>query len=274
MDHSGGMKTKTLDLLNGLMWIMSVASRPTMRNMMGGYEAWAYEEGWERQVAALESKGYLESRQKAGDPQNRVYRLSAKGRVAALGGRDPETSWSRSWDGSWRIVLFDIPEERGAERLKLRRYLRSREFGFLQNSVWISPHPVDLECSFLENGKIHTESFVVLEGRPAAGESDLDLVEGAWDFEEINKRYRHLEEVLREVPRLKLRNEEAAVELRDWWRREREAWIDAVTIDPLLPRVLWPEGYRGESAWRARVKCLGRAALHAIDFRLPNTVAE
>lgn len=268
------MNPKTCDLLNGLMWIMSVATRPTMRNMMGGYESWAYDEGWGRQVKTLESKGYLESRRAASDSRNRVYRLSAKGRVAALGGRDPEACWARSWDGMWRMVLFDIPEERGADRGKLRRYLRSREFGYLQNSVWISPHPVDLERKFLEEGRAHAESFVVLEGRPIAGESDMDLVEGAWDFEEINKRYRHFEGVLKQVPRLKLRDEAAAVELRDWWRREREAWIEAVTIDPLLPRALWPEGYRGEAAWQARVKCLGRAAKRAIDFRLPNAVAE
>jgi phenylacetic acid degradation operon negative regulatory protein len=264
-----GMRSKTGDFLNGMLWLLSVATRPTMRNMMGGYESWAYSTGWERQLDALEASGHVESRTMGADSQNRVYRLSAKGRVAALGGRDPEACWARSWDGMWRMVLFDIPEIRGAERWKLRRYLRSREFGCLQNSVWISPHPVELERSILEKGKIHAESFMVLEGRPAAGESDMDLVEGAWDFEEINKRYQGFEEVLLEVPKLKLRNESAAVELRDWWRREREAWIDAVSIDPLLPRALWPEGYRGEIAWQARVKCLGRAAKKALDFRLP-----
>ncbi len=263
------MRSKTVDFLNGMLWILSVASRPTMRNLMGGYESWAYSTGWERQLNALEESGHVESRAMGADPRNRVYRLSAKGRVAALGGRDPEACWARPWDGMWRMVLFDIPEERGTERWKLRRYLRSREFGYLQNSVWISPHPVELERSILEKGKIHAESFTVLEGRPAAGESDMDLVEGAWDFEEINKRYRCFEEVLREVPKLKLLDESAAVDLRDWWRREREAWIDAVSIDPLLPRALWPEGYRGEIAWQARVKCLGRAARKAMDFRLP-----
>ncbi|MBI5644924.1 CRISPR-associated endonuclease Cas2 [Candidatus Kaiserbacteria bacterium] len=46
----------------------------------------------------------------------------------------------RKWDGRYRLVMFDIPEQRKSTRERLRRLMI--EFGFmrLQNSVWISPY--------------------------------------------------------------------------------------------------------------------------------------
>ena len=43
------------------------------------------------------------------------------------------------------------------------------------------------------------ESLILLEARPCAGESDAEIVAGAWDFERINRYARHLK-VLAERP--------------------------------------------------------------------------
>lgn len=42
------------------------------------------------------------------------------------------------WDGKWRIVIFDIPEERRIIRNLFRRNLKKWGFKQLQKSVWIS----------------------------------------------------------------------------------------------------------------------------------------
>lgn len=42
------------------------------------------------------------------------------------------------WDGAWRIVVFDIPEQNKRVRSVLRQTLRRLEFKPLQKSVWIS----------------------------------------------------------------------------------------------------------------------------------------
>ena len=47
--------------------------------------------------------------------------------------------WNRTWDGKWRLILFDVPLGRDTQRNRLRRYLRNKGFGYLQNSVWITP---------------------------------------------------------------------------------------------------------------------------------------
>jgi len=42
------------------------------------------------------------------------------------------------WDGRWRIVIFDIPEQRRVIRNLLRRNLKKWGFTHLQKSVWIN----------------------------------------------------------------------------------------------------------------------------------------
>src|SRR3989338_1597786 len=44
----------------------------------------------------------------------------------------------KEWDGKWRIVIFDIPEEKRIIRNLFRRNLKKWGFKHLQKSVWIS----------------------------------------------------------------------------------------------------------------------------------------
>src|SRR6185503_2929211 len=155
--------------LNLLLWSADMLARPTTRNLTDSYEAWAYRTGLWRQVARLEKEGLLEDNSRESD---RLYRLTEQGRLCALGGRDPEKQWARSWDGRWRLVLFDVPEARNAQREKLRRYLKARYFGCLQGSVWVTPDPVTSERQILSDGAINVKSLVLLEGNPCAGEKD------------------------------------------------------------------------------------------------------
>ena len=49
------------------------------------------------------------------------------------------------WDGLWRILIFDIPEEEKTTRNYLRDQLKKYDFRMLQLSVWITPFPVSEE---------------------------------------------------------------------------------------------------------------------------------
>jgi len=193
-------------------------------------------------------------------PDERVYRLTWQGRLHAIGGRDPQARWSREWDGRWRLILFDVPTAQNSHRTRLRRYLREKLFGYLQNSVWITPDSLEEERRILVGGKINVESLILLEARPCAGESDAEIVLGAWDFGRINRSYaRHLK-ILGERPSGTLRTVAAAKVFQQWATTEREAWLDAVTNDPLLPARILPSDYLGQQAWRRRVEALQQAS--------------
>ncbi len=48
-----------------------------------------------------------------------------------------------TWDGFWRIILLDLPENRKSERESLRYLLKKAGFVCLKNSAWISPFPFE-----------------------------------------------------------------------------------------------------------------------------------
>jgi phenylacetic acid degradation operon negative regulatory protein len=261
------MNAKTEEFLNLLLWSADLLARPTFRNLTDSYESWAYRNGLLKQVSRLERQQWIQ--RGASSPEDRLYRLTAQGRLHVLGGRDPEQRWARLWDGQWRLVLFDVPTGQNALRERLRRYLRDQAFGYLQNSVWITPDPLVEERRIFGDGKINVELLLLLEARPCAGESDADIVAGAWDFGLINRRYaRHLK-VIEDQPGGPLRNEAAAKALRRWAAVEREAWLEAVTNDPLLPASILPSDYLGQQAWRRRVEVLRDAGRQLRTFNPP-----
>ena len=142
----------------------------------------------------------------------------------------------------------------------MRRYLQRRDFGFLQNSVWISPDPLEEERDILTGGMVNVESLILLEARTIAGESSEQIVVGAWDFDEINERYSRYLKILAARPRRIPNDKTSAIKFFQWLSQEGRSWLDAVNKDPLLPNRLLPPNYLGQKAWQRRVKAMKEAA--------------
>jgi phenylacetic acid degradation operon negative regulatory protein len=261
------MRPKAEEFLYFLLWSTDKLMRPTFHNLIGSYESWAYRNGLMFQLRRLEQRQLVERDDRS--PKDRLYRLTAEGRLHALGGRDPQARWSLPWDGRWRMALFDVPVNRRTHRERLRRYLRGKYFGCLQGSVWIriTPDQMQGERELLADGKVNVKSLLLLEARPYAGESDAEIVAGAWDFERINRRYGRYLKVLEKFPNAPLRDEATARALRSWAANEREAWLSAIAIDPLLPERLLPVGYLGRRAWSTRADVFRRAGERLWAFK-------
>ncbi len=264
------VQPKTEEFLNLLLWSADMLMRPTFRNLTDSYESWAYRNGLSRQIIRLEKQQLIECR---ASPDDRLYRLTTQGRLHALGGRDPQARWSRLWDGRWRLVLFDVPNSQNAHRNRLRQYLRHKGFGYLQNSVWVTPDPLEKERQVLAGSTANVESLLLLEAKTCAGESDAEIVAGAWDFERINHLYAQHLKVLGQRPSGRLSDESVSKALLRWAGTERAAWLAAVMADPLLPERILPSDYLGQKAWRGRVEILGEAARQAGTFRATRSKA-
>ena len=234
-----------------LCWTCETLTHSTFRNLTDSYEGWAYRHGFLRQLHRLEKQKLIE--RQSSNVGDRLYRLTQAGQLCAVGGRNPDACWNRIWDGRWRLVLFDLPESHRHKRNQLRRYLRSRGFGYLQNSVWITPDPVTEQRALIAGNTVDVESLIFLEARPSAGETDSEIVAGAWDFAELNRRYSQHRSVLRHHPRQSLRNSTDANNLHRWLSTEREAWLNVMDVDPLLPSSLLPSDYLGRAIWRERL---------------------
>jgi phenylacetic acid degradation operon negative regulatory protein len=251
------MKPATELFLYKLLWTCETFGRPSYRNLSGSFETWAYHNGYLRQLQRLEQQALIA--REPDDADGRLHRLTDAGRLQALGGRDPVAHWDTPWDGQWRLAIFDVPESRSSTRVKLRRFLRDRGFGCLQNSVWVSPHPLIEERALLADSAVDVKSLILLEARPFAGETDAEIVAAAWDFGEINRRYALHADVLARRPTAPLASEHAARRFDDWLQDERDAWRLALRVDPLLPRQLQPRAYAGPDAWRRRLEVMREA---------------
>ena len=205
-----------------------------------------------RRLARLEAAGAI-VRSGSGPLDGRVLRLTAQGRRRLLGVRDPNEEWNRHWDGIWRIVAFDIPETSSALRARLRRRLREHRFGWLQNSVWISPDPVDDFRQTVGETGFNPECLAIFEAHAAGGEGPAALVNGAWDFPQLASDYGHYREVLRLRPSRTLGTARAWFR---WLESEHRAWRRIVRRDPFLPAGLLPRDYPGRTVWAIRLQAM------------------
>jgi len=221
------------------------------------FEHWGYSDEYLRQLYRLRDRAWIEEAE-AHEAKDRIYRLTEPGRIAAGSKVDPRARWLRSWDHTWRLVMFDLPEHRRDAREKFRRQLRHLRFGCLQGSLWVSPDPIDEIRATLEGADVRTKRLLFIEGRPAAGESDAEIVANAWDFERINKLHLQHQKHLLALPG----DDADAAELRRklplWVEREYHAWKEILARDPFLPAALLPADYAGRATLDAREKAFRR----------------
>lgn len=95
-----------------------------------------------RSIKNLVESGYAEMRQS--DNQN-YLKITKKGKskLNCIKLEGDEALVTGTWDGFWRIIILDIPEERKNEREALRYLLKKANFVCIKNTVWISPYPYE-----------------------------------------------------------------------------------------------------------------------------------
>ena len=241
--------SKSEDLLALLLSGLEVILRPSPSNILRFFDPWDDPDRLRRQLWLLERSKLVE---KQGHGPASSIHLTAGGRMAARGGVDAVRRWQRAWDGKWRLLLFDLPARNQQLRLRWWRWLRSQRFGFLQLSVWVTPDPVGEARLPLRSLTLTPESLTVMESTPVAPDADADIVQAAWDFQLINRRYQEAIDFMQEGLALTGRTDAKRTQLRRWLAAERETWLEAVSLDPFLPEALLPADYLGRHAWAKR----------------------
>lgn len=115
-----------------------------------------------RSIKNLASDGLVECFQSGYQP---YFRLSVEGkkRFNSNALDDDMTLVSNSWDGNWRIIILDIPEERKNEREALRYLLKKAGFICIKNSVWISMYPYEyLFTNIKKDLNLTTEMMIIV----------------------------------------------------------------------------------------------------------------
>ncbi len=109
--------------------------------------------------------------------QGEFARLTDKGRqkVAALKLDSSNSLADPNWDGKWRIVLLDLPEDRKAEREALRYLLKKAGFTRLKNSAWVSPFPFEFLFQNLKKDFGLSTELMIIVTDSIDPETDADL---------------------------------------------------------------------------------------------------
>ena len=96
-----------------------------------------------RSIKGLREAGVIEE---AHSGQEVYARLTREGKKKAhsIALEHEHTLASTVWDGKWRIVLLDLPENRKDERDAPRYLLKKAGFVCVKNSVWVSPFPYEV----------------------------------------------------------------------------------------------------------------------------------
>ena len=148
MKNLGPVQQKMLILLLGGI-TLSLVGTPTQyfRALKSMRREWRKinQQSFTRSVHALCQKKLLEEiRHKDGSV---ALKLTPDGRKHAgffqLFGKTLKIKRLKKWDGLWRIVIFDIPEEDKDFRDILRDHLKQIGFYKLQHSVFIFPYPCE-----------------------------------------------------------------------------------------------------------------------------------
>lgn len=123
-------------------------------------------------VSRLRKEGYIEIKERNGKA---FVQLTEKGRrrfrrykLQALVSQKPP-----KWDGKWRIVIFDVRENRRSARNRLRDELRNFGFVRLQNSVWVYPYDSEELISLLKTDGRLWNSVLYIVAEKLEGEERL-----------------------------------------------------------------------------------------------------
>jgi len=81
-----------------------------------------------------------------------LLRLTEKGKVKLrqLELSDYALRKPKRWDKKWRVLIFDIKEERRLTRAKIRHALSTMGFVRLQHSVWVYPYDCEDTITLLK----------------------------------------------------------------------------------------------------------------------------
>ena len=91
------------------------------------------------------------------------YRITREGQAAIEKMRELIRRRRPAWDGKWRLVVFDIPEQIKKYRDALRYALTGADYRRLQDSVWIGKQPLAGEVvELIEECQIGKHVFIFL----------------------------------------------------------------------------------------------------------------
>lgn len=177
----------------------------------------------------------------------------------------------RTWDGTWTVLGFSLPQAWRRQRHALRSRLAWAGFGCLQSGLWVAPGEVDVPSVVGDFDLLpHVRVF---SARVAEPTRDAQIVREVYDLDELARRYRAF------LERWESRASRRAADAFAEHLLLATDWLLVVRLDPRLPLSLLPRDWparRAQSVFRRRERALAaeaaaiaRELLEAIPVEMP-----
>lgn len=127
---------------------------------------------------------YYKKKDMLGGSAKAGYQLKEKGVQALETLEISLLQQTAKWDGNWRIIAFDIPEEKREARDALRRLIRQLGCRQLQRSLWVHPLPCLEQFRAIQKAYGVNEHIVLMETKWLNNHQKL--------FREFRKTYPNL----------------------------------------------------------------------------------
>lgn len=150
-------------------------------------------------------------------------------------------SFTQEWDAKFRLVTYDVSENKRQQRDALRRILQLHHLQKWQNSVWLTPYPV--EALLLKLKSLDLDRYVqVLELKIISSTPGVEkFVEKVWNTSKLQQDYQALyKELWRVVNRPKGKRR-----MIDIFRKSFLTYEKLLEADPGLPNELLPKDWQG-----------------------------
>ncbi|MDQ0269642.1 phenylacetic acid degradation operon negative regulatory protein [Cytobacillus purgationiresistens] len=201
-------------------------------------------------ISRMNKQGWVQA-EKVGNKS--YYSLTSKGqnRIDEAGKRIFKLK-SEQWDGKWRLLMYNIPEDIRHIRDELRKELVWSGFGSMSNSIWISPIPLENQVRNLIE-KYDIDSYVDFFIAEYAGpHQNQQVVEKSWNLHEINEKYQlfisqYSEKYIIDKNKIQKGDKGDAECFVDRTKLVHE-YRKFLFVDPGLPEELLPEKWLGSHA--------------------------
>ncbi|MDN4592831.1 PaaX family transcriptional regulator C-terminal domain-containing protein [Polycladomyces subterraneus] len=156
----------------------------------------------------------------------------------------------RTWNGTWHLVMYQIPESHRSFRNTLRQDLIHLGYGQLYHSVFLSPHNQTPSVKQIIEEQGLSEFVSMFTGHFTSGEIDSRVNE-IWDLKHIRGLYGEflawVSEKRKQLSRLpSIPPWDAFFEILELV----EHLGNILLQDPILPNKFLPKDWPGPEAWR------------------------
>jgi phenylacetic acid degradation operon negative regulatory protein len=157
-----------------------------------------------------------------------------------------------TWDETWTLVSFDVPEKIRKRRDEFRTRLKEMGFGQLAGGLWISPNDVSAEVwSLADSLRIMDKVAVAISKDVTVGREPISaIVSIIWPLASLNREYSKMQTRMKSrIEKMRTRMEAKSPP------GARETFLEIFLVfseaagliskDPCLPEGLLPPGWLG-----------------------------